>query len=272
MPESPRITRLILLVGLGLLVAWSIILFQSPEVVARISATHLVQSTNLLNVALTAATGAVVLLGAWFVYRSARENYFLTRLPLPEVHRRCRGQHWIQETGQNQDARDFLTETHRQFVVDGYLETGFDVILTPRQFAAFKPVPAAYARKVLLDKAKLCLEANENYALTLHALTTTPDGQLDFRSLYAVQLALIIRAGYRPRSEDLRELWRYVLQIQKRYDHDYPDEWTDERKLGILRIWRDILPRSLNVFIREEYRTNTPLRHLRPLIRNLLRR
>ena len=271
MPESPRITRVIFWIGLALLTGLAIILFQPPKVLALILNSHLVQSINLLSILLTSATALLVLLGAWFLMRAARENYFLAKAPLLEVQANCHGQHWIKETRSLPAIQDFLTDVHRELVIDGHLDSPFESILTLVQFAVNKSLPDYYVRDLFLEQASLCLPSNQDYELTLKALATTSDKQIPIESLRAVQLGLIIRAGYRPRSEDLEYLWLHVLSIQEGYNYLYPDTWTEERKSGIVDTWVDILPEKYG-FMLKGISKDASLKQIRDTIRRLVKR
>ena len=268
MPESPRITRVIFWIGLGLLTGLVIILFQPPEVLALILNSRLVQSINLLSILLTSATALLVLLGSRFLMRAARENYFLTKAPLLEVQANCRGQHWIIETRNLPTVRDFLTDVHRELVIDGHLNSSFENILTSAQFAANKSLPDYYVWDLFTKQAELCLPSDRDYELTLKALATTSDKQVPIESLRAIQLGLTIRAGYRPRSEDLEYLWLYVLSIQEGYNYLYPDTWTEECKSDIVDTWVDILPAEASRPLRGSQQLN--ILDIRITIRRLL--
>ena len=272
MPNSTWALRVILLVSLGLVGAFIFATYWPSNYLQAFLNHPVVSLIGFFSALLTSATALLIVLAAWEILASRAEYALLSNPNLHQVYRRCRGQFWMRELMLSAKQRDFLLLFHQRLCLAGLVDTPLRSILTPGQFYQTKPVGAGQVRDIVEECVELAFGSSNagDFKLTLTVLTNARTGLLDLRSLRAIQLGILIRAGYRPRSEDLDYLWSYVLSILPEYNSMYPVEWTESDKESMLSIWLGVLPTSVRSYWEGPLVQESTLRNIRSILRNQL--
>ena len=272
MPNNTWALRVILLVSLGLAVAFIFALSWPDNYLQAFLSQPLVTLIGFFSALLTSSTALLIVLAAWEVLATRAEYALLLNPNLHEVYRRCRGQLWMREPELDNRQRDFLLLFHQRLSTSGLINTPLRSILTPNQFNQTKPVSVAQVRDLIEECIELAFGpvSADDFRLTFEVLAHAKTGLVNVQALRAIQLGILIRAGYRPRSEDLDYLWSYILGILPDYNSMYPTEWTELDKASMLSIWKDVLPKNMGFYWSSSLVEESTLRNIRYILRNQL--